>query len=594
MNEQDFSRLYAELMDEKQPSDELIERTRARARAIAPCPQMRDRHRWRPSKASSIAACLVAGALLVGGVGYTAAVAGGLAPSPFATSAPSDRNGFAVRAWASDGGTILPTEDGKLVLDRTHAQWTQTDSGNPGYFTGCTFTVEGEGITRAQAAISSGELYRQDAIEISQDTDPVAFNRATNWDDRFRGLSGTLESCDSVVITSWDAPEGGDLNGEEEAGGRTIQAATLKRYGAVIDLSAADDAGIANGTTSFGLFNPDVEGDPVALFDGASLTVTATFEDGTTSTRVIVLHEAMFRVTPRYEDNPTYFDMTSEITSLDVDGTAPEMRGGAPVAGNDGTYSIASVYGEVVSDTDEPFPATDKVANEFANTLMRNGVDGVELANETEPLREGETFAVAGGGDVARAIKPLVESEAAGDEAHKGNRGGTTECDSVVVHAPVVTFSDTPPLGRTKSEFAYLQGFRGDGAYADKWLLERFGMAFNDDGTLATEGFTFATITLGIENTGDADEDFIANRETLAQLAVVGDDGSVSRIARTSYTLVEEVDAPSHSDASAGTCYTASAKSRITCTFAYAIPSHFVAEGNLYVDVNGTLFPANA
>ena len=145
-----------------------------------------------------------------------------------------------------------------------------------------------------------------------------------------------------------------------------------------------------------------------------------------------------------------------------------------------------------------------------------------------------------------------------------------------------------------KSEFAYLSGFRGDSAYADKWLEQRFGMAFNDDGTLATDGFTFATITIDVENTGSADEDFVGGEENLATLVVVGDDGSVSRISRTSYTLVDEVTAPSHADDYMGTIYTAPASSHVTCTFAYAIPSHFTTDGNLYVMVGEKLFPVSA
>ncbi len=119
----------------------------------------------------------------------------------FASRSPTAAaNGFTVRAWASNGGTILPAEEGGIVFDRTHAQWTETGNANTGYFTGCTFTVEGEGIVRVQASVSAGELYRQDIATISQASDPVAFNRAINWDDRFRGLDGTLSNCDSVVV----------------------------------------------------------------------------------------------------------------------------------------------------------------------------------------------------------------------------------------------------------------------------------------------------------------------------------------------------------------------------------------------------------
>ena len=75
---------------------------------------------------------------------------------------------------------------------------------------------------------------------------------------------------------------------------------------------------------------------------------------------------------------------------------------------------------------------------------------------------------------------------------------------------------------------------------------------------------------------------------------VVGDDGGVPRISRTSYDLVCEVAAPSRADDYVCTLYTTPARSHVTCTFAYAIPSHFATDGNVYVMVSGKLFPVNA
>lgn len=588
MNEHDFFTRYAELMKSIEPSEELVAATLARAKEQTTRSGRRTRLR-KPHKPYAIAACFVAGVLIVGGVGYAASTAGGAIPSPQSATQAAARS-FTVRAWASDGGTILPTENGWIVFDRTHSQWTQTGEAE-GYFTGCTFTVEGEDISRVQASISAGELYRQDVTTISQTSDPVAFNRTVDWNDRFRGLDGTLSSCDSVVVVKWDAEEGRDLNGEEPQNNQKIQAALLKRYGSVIDLALADAPGIADGTTCFGLFNPDAEGDPLSLFDGAALTVTATFEDGSTSTQVITLHEAMFRVEPRYTDNPTYFNMTSEITSREVKDADPETRMVAPFANGDGTYSIASVFGEVVSDTNDSFPNAGTQANEFASALMPNGVDeNADIVDEAEPLGiNASELSVLGPNDTVAAQNIAISTD-----EHGNYRVNLIDCGSTVIHAPEVTFGDTPPLGRAKNEFFYLQGFGGDSAYADKWLEQRFGMAFNDDGTLATDDCTFAIITVDVENTGDTDEDFVGGREDLATLVVVGDDGGVSRISRTSYDLVCEVAAPSRADDYVGTLYTAPARSHVTCTFAYAIPSHFATDGNMYVMVGGKLYPVNA
>ncbi len=588
MNEHDFFTRYTELMKSIEPSEELVAATLERAKEQTTHSTRKTRFR-KPYKPYAIAACFVAGALIVGGVGYAAAAAGGAIPSP-QSATQTAAHGFTVRAWASDGETILPSEDGQIVFDRTHSQWTQAGEAE-GYFTGCTFTVEGEGISRVQASISAGELYRQDVTTISQTSDPVAFNRAVDWNDRFRGLNGTLSSCDSVVVVKWDAEEGGDLNGEEPRSDQEIQAALLKRYGSAIDLALADAPGIEDGTTCFGLFNPDAEGDPLSLFDGAALTVTATFEDGSTSTQVITLHEAMFRVDPLYADNPTYFNMTSEITSREVKDADPETHRVAPLANDDGTYSIASVFGEVVSDTNDSFPSASAQANEFASALMPNGVDeNADIVDETEPLGiNASELGVLRPNDTVAAQNIAISTD-----EHGNYRVNLIDCGSTVIHAPEVTFGDTPPLGRAKNEFFYLQGFGGDSAYADKWLEQRFGMTFNDDGTLATDGFTFATITVDVENTGGTDEDFVGGREDLATLVVIDDEGNVSRISRTSYELACEVAAPSRADDYVGTIYSAPANSHVTCTFAYAIPSHFATDGNVYVMVSGKLFPVNA
>lgn len=585
MNEREFFTRYAELMKSIEPSEELVAATLARAKEQTAHSGRKTRFR----KPYAIAACFVAGALIVGGVGYAVAAAGGAIPSPqSATQAAA--HGFTVRAWASDGGTILPTEDGQIVFDRTHSQWTQTGEAE-GYFTGCTFTVEGEGITRVQANVSAGELYRQDIVEISQADDPIAFTRATDWDDRYRGLSGTLDSCDSVVVAKWNAAEGENLNGNAPTSDQVIKAATLKRYGATVDLAVADAPGIEDGTTCIGLFNPYAAGDPIAPFDGAALTITATFEDGSTSTQVITLHEAMFRVEPRYADNSTYFDMTSEITSRIADANLVKTHAVTPVENADGTYSLASVYGEIASTTSAPFPSSDETANEFARTLMPNSVDeDVSLVDETEPIgKSSGELEIMGANDSVAAQTIAMSSDKYGNP-----HVSLIDCDSVVVHAPTVVFGNEPPLGRAKSEFAYLSGFGGDSSYADKWLKQRFGMAFNNDGTLATDGFTFATITVDVENTGGADEDFVGGCENLATLVVISDEGSVSRISRTSYELVEEVAAPSRADDFVGSIYSAPANSHVTCIFAYAIPSHFATDENVYVMVGGKLFPINA
>lgn len=81
MNEHEFFTRYAELMKSIEPSEELVAATLARAKEQTTHSGRKTRFR-KPHKPYAIAACFVAGVLIVGGVGYAASTAGEAIPSP--------------------------------------------------------------------------------------------------------------------------------------------------------------------------------------------------------------------------------------------------------------------------------------------------------------------------------------------------------------------------------------------------------------------------------------------------------------------------------------------------------------------------------
>ena len=303
--------------------------------------------RWAPAAA----ACLVAGALAVAGI---PALTSSLSGSPAITlDEAAARCGFSVRAYASDGSAPLaPGEGGTVAFDRDLGYRFRggDDYKVSGFFSGCLFHVEGEGIVRVQAHLTGGALYRVTFEDGPTDPDDPRMGELASWKPTSRGTGEYYGGYDFVGSAMRD--------GESKL-------SLAKLMGATIDVSADDDPGIADGTTSFGLwtnegevpedvFN-DSQSPVIDLFDGQTLTVTVTFEDGSTSTQAIELHVANFE------------------TEM-VDG-APRLTPRLAADDAEASTSAKSLYGTVVEAGNGPFPFPLDDANDRADEVDGAHVD---------------------------------------------------------------------------------------------------------------------------------------------------------------------------------------------------------------------------
>lgn len=176
------------------------------------------RHRW----CIAAAACVLATALVFG---LLPTINGG------GDGETSEIPGFTIRAYATEADTFIESDsDGNIYFNRDGtAGFLADDYSNAGFFTGCLFRVEGEGIVRIQANISTGELYRLTYNEFVKSDDPNRWDEALNWKQTKRG-SGTYYSAYDYVAPMWSGtPE--NRNDPD----KTVQVRLSKRLGATID-----------------------------------------------------------------------------------------------------------------------------------------------------------------------------------------------------------------------------------------------------------------------------------------------------------------------------------------------------------------------
>ena len=280
---------------------------------------------------------------------------------------------FSVRAYASDTRMLVPpTDNGMIVFDRSGSLTTPTKDWylQYGKYTGCMFTVEGEGIVRIQATTSAGMFYRN-SYEINGRDDPERVAEVTAWKPEKAGLGDHYGKYESVqVVDGFGLPDPD----------RDMTVRLTKMLGSTIDLPiSADDDGDAK---SFGLWTNEDYGDAVetaedplaatdAVFDtfeGQTITVTAYFEDGGCATQTIELHTADFKAT--MNDPMAFYGYGSiEVYPEIVDRSMlPNVLGdgvdeGAP-------FCLHSLYGVIVDENDGPHPYSLDNANEWLDAAV--------------------------------------------------------------------------------------------------------------------------------------------------------------------------------------------------------------------------------
>lgn len=284
---------FRRLQDMKAP-EELKQRTLEAAREmrreeqqttpqhLAPAPR-----RFGMAKRILAAAC--AFGVIVGGTAVWRAQGSGQSTGDAVAEAVA--HSFGIVAYAADTGETIAPKDSKVVFDIAGGGM---ESPTKGFFSGCLFKVTGDNIETVSASIDKGGLYRTERLDITE-ADAQAI---------MTGGFAPVAGADDIMVQS-----------EPEQNKWWVDASYRVENGFV---EAYDPS------TSYGLWGEPQPVDMAAEddlrdawharideFDGATLTVTVTFTDGTTDTQTLTLHTGKLGVV--YKDDTSGPQLTGEV-----------------------------------------------------------------------------------------------------------------------------------------------------------------------------------------------------------------------------------------------------------------------------------------
>ena len=198
---------------------------------------------------------------------------------------------FGLVAYAADTGEMRQPKDSKIVFDTGSG----ADDPEKGFYSGCLFKVTGENIKTVSATIDRGAVYRTKTVkDTSADRD--------EWvRSMHQGTNPELDGADRIMV--WGSDE-------------------MHMYA---DLCWKLDNGFTDEydpDVSYGLWLPSRQEDAdddlqdsrhksVDGFEGAKLTVTITFTDGSEQTRSMTLHTGKLGV--EYKDDTSGPSLTGEV-----------------------------------------------------------------------------------------------------------------------------------------------------------------------------------------------------------------------------------------------------------------------------------------
>ena len=198
---------------------------------------------------------------------------------------------FGLVAYAADTGELRQPKDSKIVFDTGSG----ADDPEKGFYSGCLFKVTGENIKTVSATIDRGAVYRTKTVkDTSADRD--------EWvRTMYQGTNPAIDGADRIMV--WGSDE-------------------MHMYA---DLCWKLDNGFTDEydpDVSYGLWLPSRQEDAdddlqdsrhksVDGFEGAKLTVTITFNDGSEQTRSMTLHTGKLGV--EYKDDTSGPSLTGEV-----------------------------------------------------------------------------------------------------------------------------------------------------------------------------------------------------------------------------------------------------------------------------------------
>lgn len=198
---------------------------------------------------------------------------------------------FGLVAYAADTGEMRQPKDSKIVFDTGSG----ADDPEKGFYSGCLFKVTSENIKTVSATIDRGAVYRTKTVkDTSADRD--------EWvRTMYQGTNPAIDGADRIMV--WGSDE-------------------MHMYA---DLCWKLDNGFTDEydpDVSYGLWLPSRQEDAdddlqdsrhksVDGFEGAKLTVTITFNDGSEQTRSMTLHTGKLGV--EYKDDTSGPSLTGEV-----------------------------------------------------------------------------------------------------------------------------------------------------------------------------------------------------------------------------------------------------------------------------------------
>ncbi len=517
---------YGEKMRAIQATDELRERVLQRARAQSAPANAAHEGRLRRPLRFAIAACLT----MLAGIGALAAL----------SSAPSDAQplSFVVRAYGSDEKAVIPKgAQGLVVLDSatkvpSYRAVDEESHATYGLYTGCEFHVEGDDIARVQAHLDRGEIYQVETVSYTPASDPDLAKALASWKPGLRFYDDLTAKYDLVEDVMYDKTLGEANEGRIKGDPDTLVKQNLyQRLGPTIDFDAesAEERPRADGSPlplterTFGLWTNlpfDVlsheevlaqGGDAATLdernreaaletLDGARLTVTVTFTDGSLATQTIDLHTADFKANVIARVNGA---AVVEATSTMLEGTAKELprADGNSKVGDEA--SVRTIYGLIVEETAEPFAFGDATRSDLdgprtpVELIYENAEDSSSEAHERA---DEQRLQNAPWSPLAR--EDLLQGSASyrATTRHTDNNA-TSEYGRVTIEGAQVLSALPEEIASLSDMFAY---YANGGTYdttLDHITDERAGYTIANDGTL-TPGFSYVLLTQTLENTG--------------------------------------------------------------------------------------------
>lgn len=220
---------------------------------------------------------------------------------------------FGIVAYAADTGETMESKGSKIVFD----DGAGVDDPEKGFFSGCLFKVTGENIQSVSASMDKGGLYRTKTLT---DFDVDAYYQMTAAADE------ALRAGKSSAVAAAEAASDPRLEGADVVMpyglGETENEAKMEWCADVCWKLENGFVDAYDSETSYGFWSEPQPYDPNAdlreawhgridEFDGAVLTVTVTFTDGTTNTQTLTLHTGKLGVT--YPDDGSGMRLTGEV-----------------------------------------------------------------------------------------------------------------------------------------------------------------------------------------------------------------------------------------------------------------------------------------